>query len=426
MNSPQPSSRHSTDFPFERSLLIDQPVQPMLYLLLIMACLALFVLSQLADNNLQWFLQINHGSHDQVPATISALITELGNGAIVGTLAVILLVRQPSLAKRVLYATLLTAILMYGAKAFFAAPRPASLLALSDFYIIGDVLKKKSFPSGHTTTAFTVAGVILLSSQYRRFRLCALLLAIAAAWSRIAVGAHWPEDVFMGAALGLCIAGLAFILSRQAFSPFGNYCAAAFLAFATLVGNLTLPDDFPDIPAIMPFRIGFAVLSSLLMIYFGCRVLLFSEPIKQTFNRGLLWLSQHQNLMPIRFLKFGMVGGSGFLVDSAVYFFAQFLGLNHSAARVVSYWCAATNNWFLNRIFTFNDVQHEQKRRQWLKYMLMCVFSFILNWGSYHLLTNYVPFFMQYKFIAFLFGILLGMVTNFTLSQFVIFKNKTH
>ena len=162
-----------------------------------------------ADNNLNWFLQINHSSHTWVPSTMSALITELGNGAIVGALAVILLIRHPSLAKRVLFATLLTAILMYGAKAFFAAPRPASLLALSEFYIIGDILKKKSFPSGHTTTAFALAGVILLSFQHRLFRLCVLLLAVAAAWSRIAVGAHWPEDVFMGAALGLCIAGLA-------------------------------------------------------------------------------------------------------------------------------------------------------------------------------------------------------------------------
>ncbi len=140
--------------------------------------------------------------------------------------------------------------------------------------------------------------------------------------------------------------------------------------------------------------------------------------------KGARLVSQNQNWLPIRFIKFGLVGGSGFVIDTIVYFAAQGLGAHHSAARVISYWCAATNNWFLNRIFTFNDVSHEQTFQQWLKYMAMCCVSFVLNWGCYYLLTTNIPFFIENKYIAFLLGIALGMVANFTISHLVIFREK--
>jgi membrane-associated phospholipid phosphatase len=37
-------------------------------------------------------------------------------------------------------------------------------------------------------------------------RISVLVLAVLAGLSRISVGAHWPEDVLAGAALGLLIA----------------------------------------------------------------------------------------------------------------------------------------------------------------------------------------------------------------------------
>ena len=63
-----------------------------------------------------------------------------------------------------------------------------------------------SFPSGHATTSFACATVLVFVLP--RLRLPLLLLAAAIAWSRVYVGVHWPLDVFAGAALGAALGGL--------------------------------------------------------------------------------------------------------------------------------------------------------------------------------------------------------------------------
>jgi hypothetical protein len=64
-------------------------------------------------------------------------------------------------------------------------------------------------PSGHTLTAFAVASSLYFALDVqRRGRFMWLwLLAAAVGLSRIAVGAHWPGDVAVGACLGV-LAGM--------------------------------------------------------------------------------------------------------------------------------------------------------------------------------------------------------------------------
>jgi hypothetical protein len=64
-----------------------------------------------------------------------------------------------------------------------------------------------SFPSGHTMEAFAVATVIAI--RYRNHRWVpwvAYGVAGAIAFSRVTLQSHFPSDVFLGAALGYCIA----------------------------------------------------------------------------------------------------------------------------------------------------------------------------------------------------------------------------
>lgn len=58
-----------------------------------------------------------------------------------------------------------------------------------------------SFPSGHTTTAFAAATVIMLALP--RAAAAALVLAAAIGYSRVYVGVHYPLDVLAGAVLGV-------------------------------------------------------------------------------------------------------------------------------------------------------------------------------------------------------------------------------
>lgn len=102
----------------------------------------------------------------------------------------------------ILLLAVLATIVIQGLKHWFSLERPPYVLALSEFHLIGGAISSKSFPSGHTATAFVVAGI--LAAQYLRKMIIWPLVAAAAlvGLSRIMVGVHWPADVFVGAILG--------------------------------------------------------------------------------------------------------------------------------------------------------------------------------------------------------------------------------
>lgn len=71
-----------------------------------------------------------------------------------------------------------------------------------------------SFPSGHSANAVTVYGSMAAYLKKKWMTVIAVLLPIVVGFSRVAVGAHFPTDVFAGWLLGLIILILLPLLSR--------------------------------------------------------------------------------------------------------------------------------------------------------------------------------------------------------------------
>jgi membrane-associated phospholipid phosphatase len=94
-------------------------------------------------------------------------------------------------------------------KGLIESPRPAAEVDNAQMRIVGETLHNVSMPSGHTLTAFAVASAIYfaLPEKGRARHLWLFALAAGTGLSRIAVGAHWPGDVAVGACLGL-LAGM--------------------------------------------------------------------------------------------------------------------------------------------------------------------------------------------------------------------------
>ncbi len=70
----------------------------------------------------------------------------------------------------------------------------------SSVIFLGKPLKDFSFPSGHTTAAFTCA--IALSLTWSGLAMFVVPLAFVVGWSRIYLGFHYPADVAAGAIIG--------------------------------------------------------------------------------------------------------------------------------------------------------------------------------------------------------------------------------
>src|SRR6202000_3143447 len=121
-----------------------------------------------------------------------------------------------------------------------------------------------------------------------------------------------------------------------------------------------------------------------------------------------------------RFLRFGIVGAAGFVVDEGLLSIGHYLlKLDPYTARVISILCAMTFTWWGNRTLTFAEHAAEgagAMLREWLKFVLANALGSVANYIVYTLCVRYAPSPLSNPLLAVFVGVLVGMGFNFTLS----------
>ena len=72
-----------------------------------------------------------------------------------------------------------------------------------------------SFPSGHTTTAFTMALLMAYMINKKFWSVILPLLALLAAYSRVYLAQHFPTDIFAGMCIGIFSAIISLLVYRK-------------------------------------------------------------------------------------------------------------------------------------------------------------------------------------------------------------------
>jgi membrane-associated phospholipid phosphatase len=156
------------------------------------------------------------------PATsdwLWANITVLGDTVVAFALCLPLWRRRPDLLWAFLFLAVLGTLWVHGLKHFFDVSRPPAVIL--DAHIIGPGYKAGSFPSGHATTAFAVAGLMAITARFRTTYVILATAALIVGISRSVVGVHWPLDILAGA-FGGWLCAVAAIAAAQRTLAFGT------------------------------------------------------------------------------------------------------------------------------------------------------------------------------------------------------------
>lgn len=124
----------------------------------------------------------------------------------------------------------------------------------------------------------------------------------------------------------------------------------------------------------------------------------------------------------LQFLRFGVVGTMGFVVDAAVLTAMLALGLGPYGGRVVSYLAAASATFALNRAWTFRSAARAPVARQWGVFLALNLLGFAANYGTYAALIATSPLVAAHPVLGVAAGSLAGMFINFALSRRFVFK----
>ncbi len=127
-----------------------------------------------------------------------------------------------------------------------------------------------------------------------------------------------------------------------------------------------------------------------------------------------------------KIIKFGLVGCVGYCVDAGVLYLALYaMGMSYYSGRVVSYALAASSTWYMNRRFTFADSRHDNRFREWARFVMLNLFGGIVNYAIYAAYIRAHTDSSAAPAIGVALGSLAGMFVNFYLSSWLVFNRRS-
>lgn len=126
-----------------------------------------------------------------------------------------------------------------------------------------------------------------------------------------------------------------------------------------------------------------------------------------------------------QFVKFGIVGASGFLVNLVIFTALQRLVPHHErpaqyyAIYSIAFMCGGISNYYLNRIWTFRSTGHAV--REGSQFLTVSALALLAGLGVSALVSPYLGHGHKTWFIA----TIAGIVVNFFLNKYWTFKHVT-
>jgi len=164
--------------------------------------------------------QLINSNHNEIADQFFKYFTHYGDGLMWGPLGIYCFFYRRKYFIAVVAGVLISTILAQFLKraVYPDELRPISYLSeIFPVHIVDGVTMRKvhSFPSGHTTTAFTMALMMAYLINRKAWSVILPLLATLAGYSRVYLAQHFPTDIFAGMCIGIASAILALLIYKE-------------------------------------------------------------------------------------------------------------------------------------------------------------------------------------------------------------------
>lgn len=122
-------------------------------------------------------------------------------------------------------------------------------------------------------------------------------------------------------------------------------------------------------------------------------------------------------------ILFSISGGLGFLVDAGMYYLLSIYA-SYYWAKLLSFISAVFTTWLFNRSITFRHISKSSNVfLEFSKYFISMLFGGVINYIVFIFLIEKYYLIKEFPILGIAFGSISGLVCNFLLSKFVVYKH---